>query len=141
MAQYAFAPDEYVVLSAQQVHVDAKKSFGMSRDSELMLTNRNIVLPVKGLTGKVKDYEVYPPSSIRLIDGKPQCCLDKSEFMEVKHEISTSAGLVRFVFGGIDNKKEVRAWVNAIYQILAGCDAPEEGLAGASSNRWSTRRT
>jgi hypothetical protein len=61
MAQYAFDTDEYVVLNAQQVHIDTKKSFGIPRDSELMLTNRNIVFPIKGITGKVKDYQALSP--------------------------------------------------------------------------------
>ena len=93
-----------------------------------MLTNRNIVFPIKGLVGKVKDYQVYPLSSIRIVDGRPQCRLDTSEFMEAKLEVSTNAGIVKFVSGGLENKKEVRAWINAIYQILIGCDAPEEAL-------------
>jgi len=128
MAQYAFGPDEYVVLSAQQVHLDKKKSIGIPRDSELMLTNYNIVYPIKGLTGKVKSYEVYPLSDIRIVNDRPQCRLDTSEFMEVKLELSMNTGLVSFVFGGVENKKEVRAWINAIYQILVGCDAPDEVL-------------
>ena len=128
MAQYTFGTDEYVVLSAQQVHIDTKKSFGIPRDSELTLTNHNIVLPIKGITGKVKDYQVFPLSDIRIVDGKPQCRLDSSEFMEEKLEISTNTGIVRFVFGGVENKKEIRAWINAIYQIRRGCDAPGEVL-------------
>ena len=128
MANYSFGPDEYVVLNAQQVHIDAKKSMGIPRDSELMLTNRNIVFPIKGITGKVKDYMVYPLNSIRMVEGKPQCRLDSSTFMEEKLEICTNTGIVRFVFGGLENKKEIRAWINAIYQILLGCDAPDEAL-------------
>ncbi|MBQ9002028.1 MAG: hypothetical protein IJ087_09260 [Eggerthellaceae bacterium] len=128
MAEYAFAPDEYVVLKAQEVRLDEGKSFSVPRPGELMLTNRNIVLPRKGLTGKVKGYEVYPLADIRLVNGAPQCRLDTSDFMDVKLEIALRDRLVTFVFGGLDGKKEVRAWINAIYQILLGQDAPEEAL-------------
>lgn len=127
MAAYSFADDEYVVLKAQEVKHDGK-GFSMSRGSELMLTNRAIVLARKGLTGKVKDYEVYPLSDIRMVDGKPQCRLDSSEFMEEKLEVSFRSGVVSFVFGSLENKKEVRTWVTAIYQLLVGEDAPEEAL-------------
>lgn len=128
MAEYSFAEDEYVVLKAQEVRLDGKKGFSIPRDSELMLTNRNIVFPVKGLTGKVKDYKVFPLSGIRLVDGKPQCRLDTSDFMDVKLELSLNSGLVTFVFGGMDGKKEIREWINAIYQILLGQEAPEDAL-------------
>lgn len=128
MAGYAFEADEYVVLKAQEVRLDGGKGFSVSRGSELMLTNRNIVLPRKGLTGKVKGYDVYPLANIRLVDGKPQCRLDTSDFMDVKLEVALKDGLVTFVFGGLDGKKEIRAWINAIYQLLVGSDAPEEAL-------------
>lgn len=128
MASYAFADDEYVVLKAQEVRPDEGKSFSIPRGSELMLTNRNIVFPRKGITGKVKGYDVYPLSSIRMVDGKPQCRLDTSDFMDVKLEVSLNDRLVSFVFGGLDGKKEIREWINAIYQILLGSDAPEEAL-------------
>jgi NSS family neurotransmitter:Na+ symporter len=58
--------------------------------------------------------------------------------MEEKLEISTSTGIVRFVFGGVENKKEIRAWINAIYQILLGCDAPEEALGKGPSLMFVT---
>lgn len=128
MANYAFADDEHVVLKAQEVRLDTGKSFSIPRGSELMLTNRNIVLTRKGLTGKVKGFDVFPLSDIRIVDGKPQCRLDKSEFMEVKLELLLKSGLVTFVFGSLDGKKEIREWINAINQILMGHDAPQESL-------------
>lgn len=128
MAEYAFGADEYVVMKAQEITPDAKKGLSSMRASELILTNHNIVLPVKGLTGKVKGYEVYPLRDIRIVDGRPQCRLDKSDFMDVKLELSMNQGLVSFKFGSLDNKKEVRAWINAIYQLLVGHDAPEEAM-------------
>ena len=128
MAEYEFAPDEYVVLNAHQVSLGAKKALPMPRNGELMLTNHNIVFPVKGLTGKVKSYNVYPLSDIRIVGGKPQCRLDTSEFMTAKLEVSMNSGIVSFAFDSLENKKEIRTWINAIYQILVGCDAPEEVL-------------
>ena len=95
MAEYAFGADEYVVMKAQEVTPDGKKGLSSMRPSELILTNLNIVLPVKGLTGKVKSYEVYPLSDIRIVDGRPQCRLDKSDFMDVKLELSMNRGSCR----------------------------------------------
>ncbi len=128
MAEYAFGADEYVVMKAQEVTPDGKKGLSSMRPSELILTNLNIVLPVKGLTGKVKGYEVYPLSDIRIVDGRPQCRLDKSDFMDVKLELSMNRGLVSFKFGGLEGKKEIRTWINAIYQLLVGHDAPEDAV-------------
>lgn len=126
MAEYAFGPDEYVVLKASEVQRGERATFSMPRPSELILTNQNIILPKKGLTGKVKSYEVYPLADIRMVDGVPQCRMDTSEFMEVKLEISFKNELVSFAFQSLENKKEVREWVNAISNILTGHDAPEE---------------
>ena len=63
MADYVLQPDEYVVLKAQEVKLDGKSSFSMSNGSELMLTNKSIVLPIKGIFGKTKRCEVYPSST------------------------------------------------------------------------------
>lgn len=128
MQGYAFEADETIVLKAQEVRLDGGKSFSMTRGGELMLTNRNIILPRTGFTGKVKGYDVFPLSDIRIVDGKPQCRLDTSDFMDVKLEVAMNSGVVSFVFGSLDGKKEIRAWINAIYQILVGHDAPEETL-------------
>lgn len=128
MSSYEFAQDEYVVLKAQEVHLDGGKGFSVPRGGELMLTNRNIVCPRKGLTGKVKGYDVFPLANIRIVNGLPQCRLDTSDFMDVKLEVSFNDGLVTFVFGSLDGKKEIRSWINAIHQILLGQDAPEEAL-------------
>lgn len=128
MADYQFAHDEYVVLKAQEVRLDSKKAFSSPRPSELMLTNHNIVMPRRGLTGKVKGYDVYPLANIRIVDGKPQCRLDTSDFMETKLEVSFVDQLVSFEFGSLEAKREIREWINSIYQILLGVDAPEEAF-------------
>ena len=129
MAEYSFGADEYVVMKAQEVSLDSKKGLAaMGRGSELILTNRNIVLPIKGITGKVKGFEVYPLDDIRIVDGRPQCRLDTSEFMEAKLELSMNRGLVSFKFGSLDNKKEIRTWINEIYKLVVGHDAPEDAM-------------
>lgn len=128
MAGYAFKEDEYVVLKAQEVRLEGGKGFSIPRGSELMLTNQNIVLARKGLTGKVKGYDVWPLSSIRIVNGRPQCRLDTSDFMDAKLELLLRDGLVTFLFDSLEAKKEIRAWINAIYRILLGCDAPKDAL-------------
>lgn len=130
MAGYTFEADEYVVLKAQEVKLDSASGFSktMSRGSELMLTNQNIVYARKGMTGKVKGYDVYPLANIRFVDGKPQVRLDSSEFMEEKLEISFKDGMVSFVFGSLENKTEIRTWINEISHILTGEDAAEDAL-------------
>lgn len=125
MAEYEFAPDEYVVLRADQVSKVEKKSFSMSTGAELLLTNQNIVYPVKGMFGKTKGFEVYPLSDIRIVDGVPQCRLDTSTFMEARLEISFQHQLVSFEFKSLENKKEIREWINAISNLLVGTDAEE----------------
>ncbi len=125
MAEYNFAPDEYVVLRADDVSKVGKKSLSMSTHSELMLTNLNIVYPIKGMFGKTKGFEVFPLSDIRIVDGVPQCRLDTSTFMEARLEISFQYQLVSFSFNSLENKKEIREWVNAISNLLVGEDAEE----------------
>ena len=70
MAEYAFGADEYVVMKTQEVTPDGKKGLSSMRTSELILTNHNIVLPIKGITGKVKGFEVYPLDDIRRQTGR-----------------------------------------------------------------------
>ncbi len=138
MAGYAFGPDETVVLRAQDVKIDGDSSFFSSTSgSELMLTNQNIVYPHKGVFGKVKRYSVWPLSSIRIIDGTPQCRLDSSEFMEHKLEISFQDELVSFVFGSLEAKKEVRSWVNQINLLLVGHEASEENLRSTGAGAFT----
>ena len=127
MAEYQFGSDEKVVLRAQQVALDGKKSMA-GMNAELILTNQNIVYPNKNMFGKVKGYHVWPLSSIRIVDGVPQCRLDSSEFMAHKLEISFETELVAFVFNSLEAKKEVRQWVNEISLLLVGSEAPEENL-------------
>ncbi|MDO4797974.1 MAG: hypothetical protein Q4A01_08140 [Coriobacteriales bacterium] len=93
-----------------------------------MLTNQNIVYAQRGMFGKAKGYHAWPLSSIRIVDGIPQCRLDSSEFMEHKLEVSLQNELVSFVFGSLEAKKEVRSWVNEISLLLVGHEAPEENL-------------
>ena len=136
MADYVLAEDEYVVLRELRVKVDTGKKFSMPHESDLMLTNRNIVLFVKGMLGKVKRCEVYPLDQIRVLDGRPQCRLDTSEFMVDKLEISFRDKVVLFAFDDLDAKQHIRMWVNEIYKLLTGSDAPREvlsstGLAGS----------
>lgn len=129
MAGYAFGPNETVVLKAQEVKIDGGSGFFSSMaDSELILTNQNIVYPRKGMFGKVKGYSVWPLASIRIVDGIPQCRLDSSEFMEHKLEVSFQNELVSFVFGSLEAKREVREWVNQISVLLVGHEASEENL-------------
>ena len=129
VAGYHFAPDERVILRAREVKIEGDSSlFSSTTTSELMLTNLNIIYPRKGMFGKVKGYNTWPLSSIRVIDGVPQCRLDTSEFMESKLEISFQNELVSFGFESLDAKKEVRSRVNEISRILVGHEAEEENL-------------
>ncbi len=136
VAGYQFGPQEKVVLRAQDVKVDGNSSF-FSSSAELILTNHNIVFPRKGMFGKVKGYHTWPLSSIRMVDGVPQCRLDSSEFMAHKLEVSFNDGLVSFEFGSLDAKKEVRQWVNEICVLLTGVQAPEENLRSTGAGAFA----
>ena len=144
MAGYQFGPNEKVVLRAQDVQIDGGSSF-FSSSAELILTNHNIVFPRKGMFGKTKGYHTWPLSSIRMVDGVPQCRLDSSEFMAHKLEVSFNDGLVSFEFGSLEAKREVRQWVNEICVLLTGSPAPEENLrstgAGALADVDSVAET
>lgn len=136
MAGYRFDSDEKVVLRAQDVKIDNDSSL-FPRGSELILTNKNIVYPRKGLLGKVKGYDTWPLTSIRMLDGVPQCRLDSSEFMAYKLEVSFRDELVSFVFGSLEAKKEVRSWVNEINVILTGSEATEESLRSTGAGAFT----
>lgn len=127
---YELGPDERIVLKAHEVEIDGGKSMFGSR-AELMLTSQNIVYPQKNMLGKIKGYHVWPLSDIRVIDGVAQCRLDSSEFMEHKLEVSFTHETVSFKFKSLENKKEVRAWVEEINQLVTGHSAPKENLKSA----------
>ncbi len=129
MAGYQFEPDETVVLRAQDVGREGgAKALSMFKNAELLLTNKNIVYPRKNMFGKIKDYEVHPLSDIRIVDGVVQCRLDSSEFMTHKLEISFTNELVKYVFGGLEPKAEVRSWIDQINLLLVGHEANAEQL-------------
>ena len=136
MAGYQFGPKEKVILRAQDVKIDGNSS-PFSSSAELILTNQNIVFPRKGMFGKIKGYRVWPLSSIRMVDGMPQCRLDSSEFMAHKLEVSFNDELVSFEFDSLDAKKEVRQWVNEICVLLTGAQAPEENLRSTGAGAFA----
>lgn len=137
MAGYAFGPNETVVLRAKDVTIDGDSSiFSSASGSELILTNQSIVYPRKGMFGKVKGYRVWPLSSIRIVEGTPQCRLDSSEFMEHKLEVSFQNELVSFVFGSLEAKREVRSWVNQISILLVGHEASDEMLRATGAGAF-----
>ena len=123
---YRMGDDEYVVCVAHEVHLDERKAFSMPKEGELTLTNENIVYVVRGMLGKTKRQEVYPLSGIRLHEGLPLVRLDTSEFMTDKLEITFESGVVRFVFGGVESRHEVRTWVTEISRLIAGDEAADE---------------
>jgi len=128
MAEYELGQDEYVVLRTKEVRRDKGVSLSLPGKGELMLTNQNVVLLRKGLTGKTKDFTCYPLSSIRVIDGRPQARLDTSTFMEVHLELALDSGIVTFVFGDLEAKQQVREWIDAIWRLLVGEGAPADAL-------------
>ena len=127
MAAYEFGPDERIVLRAQDVHLDGSRSPFFAKP-ELVLTNENIVYPRKGKFGKAKEYRIWPLSSIRIVDGVPQCRLDTSKFMEARLAIAFQDEVVLFEFRSLQNKEEIRTWINEISEILVGHEAEEDNL-------------
>lgn len=128
MAGYAFEPDEYVILKTQDVRLDSGDSIFDPPDVELMLTNRNIVLPRKNLFGKVKGYTTYPLSEIRIVNGVPQCCLDITEILP-HLDVFLNNDQVSFAFM---DEHAVVAWVDEIHKLLVGKEAPAEMKQTAS---------
>ena len=120
MAGYTFEPDEYVILKSKDVHLDSDSIFDPP-DVELMLTNRNIVLPRKSIFGKIKGYTTYPLSDIRIVDGVPQCCLDITEILP-HLDVYFNDSQASFVF--MDEQAVVN-WVDEIHKQLVGHEAPE----------------
>ena len=89
------------------------------------------------MLGKTKGYHTWPLSSIRMVDGMPQCRLDSSEFMAHKLEVSFNDGLVSFEFDSLEAKREVRQWVNEICVLLTGAQAPEENLRSTGAGAFA----
>jgi ribosomal protein S27E len=120
VASYNLEADEYVILTSVSVYKNEGGMFTGLPTGELMLTNKAIVFSRKGLTGKVKDYERFPLSTVKVFEDRAQARLGVSSSNAPTLDVYFTNGQASFVFR---SKSEVIKWVNEINMLLTGNNA------------------
>ena len=101
-------PDEEIVKRAGKTGL---------QNSELILTNKNLIEGKRNLFGKVKEYAYYPLSEIRLVNGQPQVKVGKPDFMKYSLDVYFNASQASFAFSWEDEAQE---WADSIVEVIAG---------------------
>lgn len=109
MANFSLQGDEYVVLKNERVLHGGRMA---SYSSELVLSNKNIILISKGMLGNTKSVDYFPLNTIKNIDGKSQAIASGS-----KLDVYFLKGQDSFGFG---TKKEAKNWASNISDLLNG---------------------
>lgn len=114
MTKYILQTNESLIMKSERVLYGGVLS---TYTNELILTNMNIVLIIKGVFGNSKDIRQYPIDQIKIFSGQPQALLTKQSNGRPQLEVYFSHGQEAF---GFDNKKEVNKWVNNITKLVIG---------------------
>ena len=114
MTKYILQTNESLIMKSEKVLYGGVLS---TYTNELILTNMNIVLIIKGVFGNSKDIRQYPIDQIKIFNGQPQALLTKQSNGRPQLEVYFSHGQEAF---GFDNKKEVNQWVNNINKLVTG---------------------
>ena len=90
MEKYSLAPDEGIVMRTQNVAYNAVAPYS----HELILTNKNIIVVIKGLFGGTKNVIYLPLAKIKVIDNKAQVLVGKHKNGTARLEIYFTDGNV-----------------------------------------------
>lgn len=128
MAGLNLSYDEGVILESELNDV-----FWMSKDlvriEKIYLTNKNIYWTYRksnGLFAKSTDEVIKRPlSDIKIINGQPMVTQGKNNRFGACLQIQFMQGTEQFVFNSSPRKSTPR-WINELWKILVGMEAPEE---------------
>lgn len=76
MTKYILQTNESLIMKSERVLYGGVLS---TYTNELILTNMNIVLIIKGVFGNSKDIRQYPIDQIKIFNGQPQALLTKTK--------------------------------------------------------------
>lgn len=125
---------EVIVLTSQRVGYFDKNARPSSYNSELILTNKSLILNIRGIGRAIKGSKVFPLDKIVVNEGKHKVLVRRINSNNYVLEVYLVDGLERFAFAN-DLEKRVgtlaNKWGNAIlkqFSSLAGIneDEPEE---------------
>ncbi len=97
---------------------------------KLILSNKNIYLAFRKKISMFKSTDeliARPLADIKFFDGKPLVKQVKTDLRGICLQIQFFQGSELFSFYGSD-KRETAKWVNALYKILVGTEAPAEAF-------------
>jgi len=114
MEKYSLAPDEGIVMRTQNVAYNAVAPYS----HELILTNKNIIVVIKGLLGGTKNVIYLPLAKIKVIDNKAQVLVGKHKNGTARLEIYfTDGNVAYFAFNAI-TRMEATKWAGAIARLV-----------------------
>ena len=99
------------------------------RVKKMYLSNKNIYLQCRksnGLFAKsIEEVVQRPLSDIKIINGQPMVTQGKNERFGACLQIQFVNGTEQFVFNS-SPRKNIPNWINEIYKLLVGTEAPQE---------------
>lgn len=121
---YRLQSNEVVVLKEQSVAYG--DGFWSSNSHELMLTNLNLVLTMKGAFGNVKGTQLFPVNQIKVFNQRAQAIAGKSDRGVDQLEVYFQGGEEIFTFLP-NRKRQLKEWVSKINLVVTGEELPAEG--------------
>ena len=134
MIELTLDVDEGIILESDYVTWVDNERMDVER---LTLTNKNLYITFKKNIGLFKkgpeEVSQRSLSNIKVFNGQPLVELVKNEDYNACLQIQFLQGREKFAFD--ESPEEAINWVNAIWQILVGTEAPIEQKASPSKNR------
>lgn len=111
--------DEVVVLKEDSVYDHTHSSNNFVK-GELLLTSKALVFSRKNMLGKVTNSQVYPLSSIAVLNEKPQVKLVSNFGIKDLEVLFTNGSSIKLGIGEGLSKASILKWVDAIYEVMTG---------------------
>ncbi|MDU5529215.1 MAG: hypothetical protein E6063_07465 [Atopobium sp.] len=121
MAKYQLQPNEGVVLQETGIRYEPNK-LSTAYTDELILTNLNLIHVRKGVFMGTKGIRYIPLNQVKVICGKCQALVGKSQNGTAILQIYTQQDIEEFAFQ-TGAKKNAGIWANEISRLVTGRDS------------------
>ena len=113
--KYTLDSDEGIILKKDDVAYNETSSYA----HELILTNKNIIVVVKGFLGRTKNVVYLPLNQIKVVNNKVQVLVGKHKDGTARLEIYLANGDTAYFSFDTLTRIEVTKWANAIIKLLS----------------------
>lgn len=128
---YNLASNESIIMKNDSV------SYGRSYYNELILTNQQIILVIKGTFGNTKNVKYFSLSQIKNFNNQAQVFIGKSNNGRTTLDVYFLNGQESF---GFDSKRTLRKWVENITTLVNGEDVVIDQLGSHNGGQFDDVR-